>query len=145
MRKRSSGACCSVTLSSLFGKWEVLMVLNPFNTFAYLLGLLRSGGSIANRWLLYASRAWTKPCLRDIRQTLHRQICARETNLCLFRALSIRRHSWLSLARMPSPSFQRSLRSATRLHYYGNPDWSCAVSTVQGPLLETVTVIQLKE
>lgn len=100
------------------------MVQSPLNKFAYLLGSLRSGGSIAKRRRLGPSRAWAEPCRSDIGQTLHREMSARETNLRLFGALSIRRDSWLSPVRMPSPSFQRSLRSVTLLHYYGNPDRS---------------------
>ena len=128
------GADCALTLGSLFGMRGVLMVECVFGGFAYLLGLFRSGGSIAKRRLLVPSRAWTKPCPGGFAHTLHRGMFARDADQCLFGALSIRRHSGLSLVRMPSPSFQRSLRrSATVLHYYGNSDRSSAVIIVQGP------------
>lgn len=72
MRERPNWAHWIVTFGSLFGKRRVLMVYSPFSEITYLLGLLRSGGSIAKQRLLDPSRAWTKPCLHTISQTLHR-------------------------------------------------------------------------
>lgn len=114
---------------SLFGKasycWWRVCSTNP----TYLLGLLRSGGSIANKWLLAPTRAWATPSLIGIWHTLHRSIFALEVDFGLFKSLSIRRHGRLSLVRMLSPSFQRSLRrSATAFHDYGNPDRSFLLS-----------------
>lgn len=71
MRERPHQAQCRVTLGSLFGKRWVLVVYCPFNQITYLLGLLRSGGSIAKQRLLDSSRAWTKPCLHNVSKTLH--------------------------------------------------------------------------
>lgn len=84
MRERPHWAHCMVTFGSLFGKRGVLMVYSPYSEITYLLGLLRSGGSIAKQRLLDPSRAWTKPCLRTISQTLHRWTAARGRIVCLF-------------------------------------------------------------
>lgn len=58
----------SVLYLANVGSWRSC----PSSQITYLLGLLRSRGSIAKRRLLDPSRAWTKPCLRNTRQTLHR-------------------------------------------------------------------------
>lgn len=114
---------------SLFGKasfcWWRVCSTNP----TYLLCLLRSGGSIANKWLLAPTRAWAAPSLMDIWNTLHRSIFATKTDFGFFKSLSFRRHGRLSIVRMLSPSFQRSLRrSASAFHDYGNPDRSSLLS-----------------